>query len=291
VSRAWYSTPGACFPCTSFLPHLSCHLLLEPLPAQKVNDLPPEDERPSHQPVRGLPAGESEDKSIFPRRQLADLQVVQVVLEKIFSPRDGSIPSGPDVDLRSGQPHAPPSQRPRPATTRLRETPVPEIHHNALRCWAADAVPGLSLDRERDKFLCYARARGLTNMDWSEALKFWWLEAHARAVRRGELQLSAAPRPEPRPEAPPLYDAKLHAQMQADIARLCGTIGQSTVGANDHQGPCQSHALSIPATEGMALEHDLEYLAQIQARKAMLLAQAALLQAQAADLEVTGAAD
>jgi hypothetical protein len=84
VSRAWYSTPGACFPCTSFLPHLSCHLLLEPLPAQKVNDLPPEDERPSHQPVRGLPAGESEDKSIFPRRQLADLQVVQVVLEKYF---------------------------------------------------------------------------------------------------------------------------------------------------------------------------------------------------------------
>jgi hypothetical protein len=31
----------------------------------------------------------------------------------------------------------------------------------------------LSLDRERDKFLCYAREHGLTNVDWSEALKLW----------------------------------------------------------------------------------------------------------------------
>ena len=31
------------------------------------------------------------------------------------------------------------------------------------------------------------------HVDSSEALKLWWLEAHARAVRRGELQLPTTP--------------------------------------------------------------------------------------------------
>jgi hypothetical protein len=53
---------------------------------------------------------------------------------------------------------------------------------------------------------------------WGEALKGWWLEAHARALRRGDLPCPAAPRPAPAPEPPPLYDVALHAQMQADIA-------------------------------------------------------------------------
>ena len=119
------------------------------------------------------------------------------------------------------------------------ETPAPETLPltDDLRRWAADAVPGLSLDHERDKFLCYARAHGLTNVDWSEALKFWWLEAHARAVRRGTLQFPAAPGSAPAPEPPPVYDAELHAQMQADIARLCGPTGPSMPGTNDDQEP------------------------------------------------------
>jgi hypothetical protein len=129
----------------------------------------------------------------------------------------------------------------------------------ALRSWAADVVPGLALDHERDKFLCYARARGLTNVDWSEALKLWWLEAHARAVRRGALQLPAAPRPALALEPPPLYDVELHAQMQADLARLCGPVGPSMPRTNDNQGPRRRYVQSIPSTEGMALERDPAY--------------------------------
>ena len=132
------------------------------------------------------------------------------------------------------------------------ETPAPETLPltDELRRWAADTVPGLPLDHERDKFLCYARAHGLTHVDWSEALKFWWLEAHARAVRRGTLQLPAAPRPAPAPEPPPLYDAELHAQMQADIARLCGPAGPSMPGTNDDQGPRRRRVQSILTAEG-----------------------------------------
>jgi hypothetical protein len=66
-----------------------------------------------------------------------------------------------------------------------------------LRQWATNAVPGLSPERERDKFLCYARAHGLTNVNWVEALKGWWLEAHARAMRRGDITHSAVLTPEP----------------------------------------------------------------------------------------------
>jgi hypothetical protein len=176
----------------------------------------------------------------------------------------------------------------RPPETSAPETlPLTE----ALRRWAADAVPGLPLDYERDKFLCYARARGLTNVDWGEALKLWWLEAHARAVQRGALQLPAVSKPAPAPEPPPVYDAELHTQIKADIARLFGPAGPSRSGMRDPQGPCRRRGPSIPRPEGMELERDPVYLAQMRARKAMLRAQAVRLQAQAAGLEMTGAAD
>jgi hypothetical protein len=176
---------------------------------------------------------------------------------------------------------------------RLLETPAPETLPvtDALCRWAADAVPGLSLDHERDKFLCYARARSLTNVDWSEALKLWWLEAHARAVRRGQLQLPTALGPTPVPEPPPLYDAELHAQMQADIARLCGRVGTSMLGMNDSAGVGRRCAQSSLTVEDMARERDPAYLAQMRARKATLQAQAMLLQAQETALETAGAAD
>jgi len=176
----------------------------------------------------------------------------------------------------------------RPPETSAPETlPLTE----ALRRWAADAVPGLPLDHERDKFLCYARAHGLTNVDWSEALKLWWLEAHARAVRRGALQLPTAPRPALALEPPPLYDVELHAQMQADIARLCGPTEPSMSGMNDSQGLRRRRVSSILAAEGTAHERDPAYLTQMQARKAELQAQAVLLRAQEPGLEVAGAAD
>jgi hypothetical protein len=152
-------------------------------------------------------------------------------------------------------------------------------------------VPGLPLEHERDKFLCYARAHGLTHVDWSEALKLWWLEAHARAVRRGTLQLLAVPKPTAVPEPLPVYDAELHAQMQADIARLCGSRGPSIPGTNDGQGPRRRHTSSSPLAADAARERDPAYLAQMRARKAMLQARAVALQAQALGLEVTGAAD
>ena len=173
------------------------------------------------------------------------------------------------------------------------ETPAPETLPltDDLRRWAADTVPGLPLERERDKFLCYARAHGLTHVDWAEALKFWWLEAHARAVRRGTLQLPTAPGPTPTPEPSPLYDAELHAQMQADVARLCGPVKPSILMTNSNQEPYCRRAPSSPTAGDTACEHDPAYLAQIRARKAMLQAQAVLLQAQALDLETAGAAD
>jgi hypothetical protein len=126
---------------------------------------------------------------------------------------------------------------------------------------------------------------------WGEALKGWWLEAHARALRRGNLPRPAAPRLAPAPEPPPRCDAALHAQMQADIARFCGVIGQSMAGTDDHRGPRRRHALSSPMAEGTAHERDPAYLAQMQACKPMLQAQAASLRAQEPYLEVVGAAD
>jgi hypothetical protein len=101
---------------------------------------------------------------------------------------------------------------------------------------------------------------------WGEALKGWWLEAHARALRRGDLPYLAAPRPAPAPEPPPRYDAALHVQMQADIARFSGVIGRSMAGTDDHQGPRRRHALSSPMAEGTAPERDLAYLVQMRAQ-------------------------
>jgi hypothetical protein len=176
---------------------------------------------------------------------------------------------------------------------RPRETPAPETLAltDDLRRWAADTVPGLSLERERDKFLCYARAHGLTHVDWSEALKFWWLEAHARAVRRGALQLPAVPEPTTVPEPPPLYDAELHAQIKADIARLCGPTEASGLGMNNRQEPRRRRVQSMPTAEGMARERDPAYLAHMRARKATLQAQAVLLRAQESCVDAAGAAD
>jgi len=251
------------------------------MPVQEVNNLPAEDERSVFQPVIGLPAGEPGGQSVSPSGQLVDPQVVQVVQEKVFFLSDESTSPRPSTSRGYRSPSVP---RPQPAPRRPPETPAPETLPltEALRRWAADTVPGLPLDHERDKFLCYARARGLTNVDWSEALKFWWLEAHARAVRRGALQLPAVPRPALAQEPPPLYDAELHAQMQADIARLCGPMGPSVPRTNDNRELHRRHSSLSLAAEGIALEHDPAYLVQMRARKAVLQTQAALLQAQAA---------
>jgi hypothetical protein len=262
-------------------------------PAQRESDLPAGDGMPWIQPARGLPPDIPEGKSISPSGQMADPQVVQVVREKISFLSDGSTSPQPSASPRNNPSRTQQPRRPRPTTRQPPETPAPETLPvtEALRDWAADAIPGLSLDHERDKFLCYARAHGLTNVNWSEALKLWWLEAHARAVQRGTLQLPAAPRSTPAPEPPALYDAELHAQMQADIARLCGPIGSSLRGTNDNQVPSQRRVRSILTAEGMALERDPAYLVQMRARKAMLQAQAALLRTQAPCLDVAGAAD
>jgi hypothetical protein len=192
--------------------------------------------------------------------------------------------------------HSPPTltlNGSRPVTKPSLETSAPDTLPvtEALRRWAAEAVPGLPLDRQRDKFLCYARAHGLTNVEWAEALKGWWLEAYDRAVRRGELRRPAGPTPAPTPEPPPLYDAELRAQMRADIARLCGSTGPSVPETHNGRGPRRPRAALILTAEGAAREYDPAYLAQIRVRKAMLQAQAALLQAQEPCLEAVGAAD
>jgi hypothetical protein len=157
--------------------------------------------------------------------------------------------------------------------------------------WAADTLPGFFLEHGRDKFLWYTRAHGLTHLDRSEALKFWWLEAHARAVRRIELQLPTAPRPVPAPEPLPRYDPELHAQMKADITRLCGPPVPSMPGANYNEVPRRHRIPSSLTAEGTGIEQDPAYLAQMRARKAVLQAHAVLLQDQATCLETAGAAD
>jgi hypothetical protein len=260
---------------------------------QGANDLPAEELTPVIQPIRDLPTGELGGKSVPPSGQLGDPQVVQGVSEKIFFSCDESTPPRPYTGRGNDFSHAPRPRRPRPVTMRPPETPTPETLPltDALHRWAADTVPGLSLERERDKFLCYARAHGLTHVDWSEALKLWWLEAHARAVRRGTLQLPTTPGPTTVPEPPPVYDVELHRQIKADIARLCGPAGPLMVGMNDHQGLRRRRVPLMPTTEGVALERDPAYLAQMQARKAMLQAQVALLQTQAPCVGAAGAAD
>jgi hypothetical protein len=62
-------------------------------------------------------------------------------------------------------------------------------------------------------------------------------------------------------------------------------------GTNSTQEPRRRRVQPIPTAEGIALERDPAYLAQMRARKAMLQAQAVALQAQASALEVVGAAD
>jgi hypothetical protein len=259
-------------------------------PAQRVIELSADEVIPRAQPEIYLPAGSPAGQSVSPSGQMADPQVVQVVQEKVFFLSDESTLPQPSTSPGCRAPSAP---RARSTPRRPPETPAPETLPltEALRSWAADAVPGLPLDRERDKFLCYARARGLTNVDWSEALKLWWLEAHARAVRRGALQVQAVPRPAPALEPPPLYDVELHTQMQADIARLCGPTAPSMLETNDNQGVCQRRTSSSLTAEDVARERDPAYLAQMRARKTVLQAQAALLQAQEPCLETASAAD
>ena len=256
---------------------------------QGTNNLSPGDERPFIQPVKELPAGESGGKPVSPSRQMAIPQVAGVQEKTFFLPDESTSPQpGTSRGYR-----APSTPHPRSIPRRPPETPAPETLFitDALRRWAAETVPGISLDHERDKFLCYARARGLTNVDWSEALKFWWLEAHARAVRRGTLHLPAVPAPTLAPELPPLYDVELHAQMQADIARLCGPTEPSMSGMNDHEESRRRRVSSILAVEDVVRERDPAYLAVMRARKAVLQAQATLLQTQQAELEAVSAAD
>jgi hypothetical protein len=262
------------------------------LTSQKTIELPAEDTILPAQHKTGLPSDGSEGHSVPPSGQINYPLVVQEEQEKKFL---WHTHTGRPRSLNPSGHHPLPSthlQRQR-AATRLPETPAPETLPltDELHYWAAEAVPGLPLDRERDKFLCYARAHGLTHVDWSEALKLWWLEAHARAVRRGALQLLAALEPTPAPEPPPLYDVELHAQMQADIARLCGPTMPSLLGTSDNKEPRRRRGPSILTAEGIARERDPAYLAQMQVRKAMLRAQAVLLQAQEPRLETVGAAD
>jgi hypothetical protein len=149
-------------------------------------------------------------------------------------------------------------------------------------------VPGLHVERERDKFLCYTRAHGLHNADWSEALKGWLLEAHTRAMRRGDLTPPAILRPERASEPQPRYDPELHAQMRVDIARLeqlPASIGRPM------PGTCHSRERSICTIEGAVLVHDPEYLAKMTRRREALRAQAEFLRAQEQHLEATSAAD
>jgi hypothetical protein len=266
---------------------------LVPLTDQRIIDLPAEKAILPVQHETHLPSDDSEGHSVAPRGQIVSPQVVQEEQEKkLFLCDETNMPRS-RVVLANNSPHALTPTLSRRAAKQSFETSAPDTLPitEALRQWGADAIPGLPLDRERDKFLCYARAHGLTNVDWTEALKGWWLEAHARAVRRGDLQSPTTPRPEPKLEPPPLYDADLHTQMRADIVRLCGTIEQSTPGTHHHQGPRRRRALSILMAEGMALERDPAYLARIRARKAMLHAQVVLLRTQELCRETAGAAD
>jgi hypothetical protein len=263
------------------------------LARQRATVLPPEGSTSPAQDETQLPADHAEGNSVTLSGQVVCPQVGQHEQEKTFGSRNGSERPEPHENLADNPPVTPTPRRPRHTTTRPRERPAPDDLPltEALRQWAVETVPGLPFERERDKFLCYARAHGLTNTDWSEALKGWWLEAHARAIRRGDLLSPTARRPESGPESPPSYDPELHAQMKADIARLCGTMGHLMPGTSDHQGPRRRRAPSILMAKGLPLEHDPAYVAQIQARKAMLQAQAALLRAQESSLEAVGAVD
>jgi hypothetical protein len=265
---------------------------LAPLTGQRIIDLPSEDVSLSAQHETQLPSDDLEGNSITPRGQIVSPQVVQQEEKKLFLCHKRR---GPETCVVPAE-NSPDTLTPkfsRPAAKRSFETSAPDTLPltEVLHQWAADTVPGLPLDRERDKFLCYARAHGLTNVDWREALKGWWLEAHARAVRRGTLQLPTTPRPALAREPPPLYDAELHTQIKADIARLCGPAAPSITRISEHERPRRRHTLSILTAEGAALECDPAYLVQIRTRKATLQAQAAWLQTQKLCNEPAGAAD
>jgi hypothetical protein len=258
---------------------------------QGVTDVPADVPAPRTQGATGVPADEPEGQWLPLSGQMTSPRVVHQEEKKHFLSHTREV-SGLRVTAAE---HSPPTltlKGSRPVTKPSLETSAPDSLPvtEALRRWAAEAVPGLPLDREREKFLCYARAHGITNVDWSAALKGWWLEAYDRAVRRGELRRPAGSTPAPMPEPPPLYDAELRAQMRADIARLCGPTGPSVPEAHHGRGPRRSRAASILA-EGVMRERDPAYLAQMQARKAMLQAQAVVLRAQEPCLDAAGAAD
>jgi hypothetical protein len=261
---------------------------------QGATQLPPDGAMAPAQRENQLPSDDAEGKLVTPSGQMVCPQVVQQEQEKKFFTHTALGTPGPYDTPADDALSAPVSQQPRQAATRPPETPAPADLPitETLRQWAADTVPGLHIERERDKFVCYARAHALTNADWGEALKGWLLEAHARAVRRGDLQSQAAPQPELAPEPPPSYDPAFHAQIKADIEwleRLLGSVGQPMPGARRDQGPRRRRERSISTIEGAVLTHDPAYLAKIEARKATLRAQAALLRAQTSDLEAASA--
>jgi hypothetical protein len=262
-------------------------------PEQREMKLPAEVARFASQRATQLPSDDSGGHPVAPRGQIASPQVVQQEQEKkLFLCHETSMPEFPVVPAKN-PPHALTATSSRPAAKRSCETFAPETLFitETLHQWATDAVPGLSLQHERNKFLCYARAHKLTNVDWVEALKGWWLEAHARAIRRGDITPSAVLTPELTLEPPPLYDAELRAQMKADIARLCGPLEPSIPRTSKHERSRRRHTLSILTAESAALERTPTYLAQIQTRKAMLQAQAAWLQTQGSCDKEAGAAD
>jgi hypothetical protein len=257
-----------------------------------MTDVPADVPTPPTQGATGLPADEPGGQWLPLSGPMTSPQVVQEEEKKHFLSHAREAP-GVRVTTTAHPHPALPRKGSQPGARRSLETSAPDTLPvtEALRHWAAEAVPGLPLDREREKFLCYARAHGVTNVEWAEALKGWWLEAYDRAVRRGDLQRLAVPTPAPTPEPPPLYDAELHAQMRADITRLCIPERLSVPETDDGQGPCRRRVSSALTAEGLMLERDPSYLARMRARKAMLQTQAVFLQAQVSGLEVAGIAD
>lgn len=254
---------------------------------QGVTDVPADVPAPLTQGATELPADEPGGQWLPLSGPMISPQVVQDEQEKNLFLHGKPKASG--VHVVRGK-HPPPALTPRysrPTTQRALETSAPATLPvtEALRHWAAEAVPALPLDREREKFLCYARAHGVTNVDWAEALKGWWLEAYNRAVRRRELQPPAVPTPTRAPDPPPVYDPALHAQMKADIARL-----ERRFHAYD-QAPRRRRERSLQMTEEAALGNDPVSRAMLERRRQVLLAQTARVQTQGVCLEAASAAD
>jgi hypothetical protein len=248
--------------------------------SQRTIHLPAEDAILPAQHETHVPSDDSGDHSVAPRGQIVSPQVVQQEQEKkLFLCHETKVPDSSVVPAEN-LPDAPTPTFSQPAAKRSFETSAPDSLPitEALRQWAADAVPRLPLERERDKFLWYARAHKLTNVDWVEALKGWWLEAHARAMRRGDMTPSAVPASEPAPEPLPHYDPELHAQMKRDIARLSRTIWRSMPEIGTDQKPRRRRASSFLTAAGTA-------------REATLQTQAAWLQTRESCDQATSAAD